>query len=95
LAHAETRLGRDEHLGTPAFEYLAENLFRESGGVDIRGVEEVDAGVDAKVDLAACAREIRRARLGEVALPAEGHRSETQSGNLESRATELTIVHDF
>jgi hypothetical protein len=46
LAHREVDLAGEHHvIALPAGEGLADDLLRLAGGVDVGGVDEVDAGV--------------------------------------------------
>ena len=78
-----------------AAEGLAENFFRAAVGVDIGGVEEIDAGVEADVD--------ELVRFGDVGCCTPGVEkllaaakcggAKTQNGNLEAGASEQSIFH--
>ena len=58
-AGSEGALGRDEHPIAPALDRLAEDLFGQAGGVDVRRVEHRQARVEADVD--------QPGRVGDVA----------------------------
>src|SRR4051812_18580141 len=51
LAHRQAHLGRDEHLVAIGAQRLAEDLFGAPVGIDVGGVEQVDAGVSRELDL--------------------------------------------
>ena len=57
------------------------------------GVEEVDPGVQAHVHLPPRPGDVRGADLAEATLPPEGHRAEGQAGDVQTRASETTILH--
>jgi hypothetical protein len=68
-------------------------LLRQAVGIDVGGVDEVDAGVEAHVDLAPRALDVRAPDVGELAAPAEGHRPQGERRDLESRTPELAVFH--
>jgi hypothetical protein len=41
LVHRHEELGGQEHVLAPALERLADDLLRDAGGVDVRGVDEL------------------------------------------------------
>jgi hypothetical protein len=57
---------------------LADQLLRAAGGIDIRRVDQIDAGVGDDVDQLAHLGKLEGAHLGEVSLAAEGHRAHRQ-----------------
>ena len=63
------------------------------GRVDVGGVDEVDAGVEAHVDLARRAGGVGVADRGEVAAPAEGHGAEREDGDAQAGASEVSMFH--
>ena len=93
VAHRHPRLGGHSTRSRRPGERLAEDLLRGAGGVDVGGVDQVDAGVEAHVDLAARAVDVRGADVGELAAAAEGHRAEGERGDAEAGAAELAVVH--
>ena len=50
VAHGEARLGGDQDVLAPALEDLAHDLLGTPGGVDVRRVDQVDAGLERLVD---------------------------------------------
>ena len=72
---------------------LADQLFRAAAGIDIRGVDQIDAGVGDDVDQLAHLVELEVADLGEVSLAAEGHRAHRQHRDPEARIAELPVFH--
>ena len=57
----------DQHVALAlAAERLADDLLGDAGGIDIGGVDEVDAGIDAEVDLPARVVEAGGADLGKA-----------------------------
>jgi hypothetical protein len=93
LAHWEADLGRDQKLRGLALDRLTYDLFRTSSRIDIRGVNEIDAVIDAEIDHAARFGDAPAARLGEEADAAEGHRAQAMQRNAQARATQLPILH--
>ncbi len=50
LVHRHDELGRREHVLATVLERLADDLLRDAAGVDVGGVDEVDAGAESAVD---------------------------------------------
>ena len=71
----------------------AEDLLRHAPGIDVGGVEQVDAGLDAAVDQPLRPGEVGLAGLGEHPLAAEGHGAEGQDGDTQAGTAELAVVH--
>jgi hypothetical protein len=96
LAHRIARLGSDEHAALArAAERLADNFFRSAGGIDIGGVDQIDAGINDKIDEAAHVGEPNIADLGEAALAPESHRPHRQRGDLEARIAKPAVFHEI
>jgi hypothetical protein len=95
ITHREARLGGDEQAAAAPFHGLAEDFLGAAARVDIGGVDDIDPGVDADVELALRAGHVRRACLGEEGLSAEGHGAEGEDGNFQSGAPEEPIFHVF
>jgi hypothetical protein len=72
LAHRHEELGREHDVVAPALERLADDLLRLAGGVDVGGVDEVDAGAERAVD------DADRVIVIGVAPGAEHHRAEAE-----------------
>ena len=72
---------------------LAENLLGQSVRVDVRGVDQVDAGVQAHADLPFRAVEVGRSNGARPARPAERHGAEGEHRNPQPRVAELPILH--
>ena len=68
-------------------------LFRAAAGIDIGGVDQIDASVGDDVDQLAHLVELQVADLGEVSLAAEGHRAHRQHRDLEARIAKLPVFH--
>ena len=63
-------------------------------GIDVGGVDEVDAGVEGRVDQPLRLRLPEAADLApDLALPAEGHRAEAELGDIEAGAAEGLVAH--
>jgi hypothetical protein len=95
VTHRQAGLGRDEDGIAPPLDRLAEHLFRRTVRIDVGGVEQRDAGVEADVD--------QPPRLGGVAcapgaeqrpLTTERARAERQHGNAQAGRSQLPIFHD-
>jgi len=78
VAHRHARLCGDEDAVAASLERLADELLGQAGRVDVGGVDQVDARVEAAVDLAAGAGEIGVAGVGEDTATAKRHRPHRQ-----------------
>src|SRR3546814_10516455 len=87
--HCAECLGRDDHRRSFIAKRFAENFLRTAARIDVGGVEQVDAGIDTAVGLAARAIDVSdtKARRRSVA---EGHRAKAQHRKLEPRSEEHT-----
>ena len=81
--HGAVHLGREDDLvaTTVPLERLARDLLALAEGVDVGGVEEVDAGVEGAVD--------NRVRLFGLGTPAEHHAAEAEARDLHTRAAKV------
>jgi len=76
-----------------ALDRLADDLLGLAARIDIGGVDKVDAGIEAHVDLApGCWKIDRSERLRRVVSP-EGHRAQGQRRDLQARSTEQAVFH--
>ena len=87
LAHRHEELGRQDDVVAAALERLADDLLGLAGGVDVGGVDEVDAGVERGVD------DADRVVVVGVAPGAEHHRAEAELRDLDAGASERAVVH--
>ena len=78
-------LRRDHQLVALTGHQPAQDLLRPAADVDVRAVEEVDAGVAAAPE--------HRGGRGLVGLAAERHGAEAQARHLHARAAESAIIH--
>src|SRR5690606_25426057 len=94
LAHLAMHLGGDHHLVARHAEMLqrpAGDLLADAQRIDVGGVEEIDAGVERRLD--------ERAGLGLVehpvapALRPVGHHAEAEAGDLEAGRAEIDVLH--
>ena len=76
VPHRKARLGRDEQPVAPALDRRAEDLLREPAGVDVGGVDEVDAGVQAASTMRRAPPASVDADLLELAAATERHRAQ-------------------
>jgi hypothetical protein len=72
LTHRAEHLGGEHDVVATAFERLADDLLGLTGGVDVGGVDEVDAGVEGAVD------DADRVVVIGIAPGAEHHRAEAE-----------------
>ena len=73
---------------------FAEDVFGEAVGVDVGGVEEVDAGFDADVDEAGGFCDVGGAPgFEEFVAAAEGAGAEAEDGDFEAGVAELSVFH--
>ena len=87
VVHREVDLRREHvRVARPAGEHLAEELLRRAARVDVRGVDEVDAGVERRVDAGA------RLLVGDAAAVGEP-RAEAISETCEVAVAELPVSH--
>src|SRR3972149_8873454 len=74
---------------------LAGDHVRRSVGVDVGGVDEVDAGVERRTDQSFGIGLLQRTDLPpDPAAAAESHGAEAKFGNEEAGAAELVVAHD-
>ena len=93
VPHRQARLGGEQHAVAPAAQRLADDLLRHAVGVDVGGVDQVDAGVEAQVDLARGAGDVGHPDRRVRAPAAEGHRAERQRRDAQAGAAELAVLH--
>ncbi len=73
---------------------LAEDLFREAVGVDVGGVEEVDARLHADVDELARLVDVGFAPgLEKLVATAKGSSAEAEFGDFQAGVAELSEIH--
>jgi len=94
-AKAEGGLGGDEDaLAGKVFDGLTQNLFGETIGVDVGGVEEVDTSFDADVDeLAGLCDVGLTPGFEELIASTEGSGAEAEYGDFEAGVAKLTKFH--
>ncbi len=93
VAHAEGRLGRDDHLAAATGNRLAENFLGDAVRVNVGGVEHGDARVQANVDEARRFVHVGFApRAEEIAPSAERRRAEAEYRDFE--AADQSRFHD-
>ena len=93
VAHRHARLRGEHDPVAAALDGRADDLLRDAAGVDVGGVDGRQPAVEAEVELARRLLEIRRAHVGELAAPAEGHRAEGEDRDAEAGGAELTMFH--
>ena len=94
LAHAEGRLGGDQDLVATSVDGLAEDRFRQAVRIDIGGIEQIDARVEADIDEPRRLRDVAGApRLEKLGSAAKRSRAETQHRNFQSRLAKLSKFH--
>ena len=94
LTHREARLGRQHHPVSAALERLTDDLLGPTVGVDVGSVDQVDAGVEAQVELATRLLDPVGADLGELAEPAQAHRAEADRGDAKPGSPQVAVFHD-
>ena len=88
LAHRVVELGgEDDVVAAAAGERLADDLLGLAVPVDVGGVDEVDAGVERRVD------DPDRVVVVGVAPGAEHHRAEAELADRDACVPELTVFH--
>jgi hypothetical protein len=94
VAHGEGGFGGNEDAIAFAGDGFAEDFFGKATGVDVGGVEKIDAGFEADVDEARSFRDVTAAPgFEEFVAAAEGAGAETENGNLQAGMAELSIFH--
>src|SRR5215218_10028744 len=87
VAHRVVELGaEDDVVAAPAGERLADDLLGLALAVDVGGVDEVDPGVQRRVD------DPDRLAVVRVAPRAEHHRAQTELADRHAGATQLANV---
>ena len=102
VAHDAVELGGDDGVFAfgVGFEEAAEELFAGAGGVDVGGVEEVDAEVEGLLEegLAVGFAESPGVAAGTKRAggwDAVGHAAEADAGDFEAGLAEIYVVHAF
>ena len=80
-------LGGKDDVVAPIRKRLPDDFFRLTVGVHVRGVDEVDAGIERGMD------DGDAVVVVPVAPRAEHHGAETQRADLESGATQAAVLH--
>ena len=94
FTQAERGLGRDQDILTASLDGFAENLLGEAIGVNIRGVEEINAGFQADGDEASSFGYIARAPgAKEFSSSAECASAKTECGYFQAGAAQLSEFH--
>jgi hypothetical protein len=75
IANNHSGFGRNEHIIPATFQNLAENFLRDSVGITIGGIEQVDTRLEAEIDLVTRGRNIRGAYLAKNVTATESHRT--------------------
>ena len=92
VAESERCLGGDQRAIPLARERFAEHLFRAAIGVDVCGIEKIDASFDADIYQAGRFRNVGVAPcFEEFVAAAKCAGSKTENGNLEARASKQSI----
>ena len=94
-AHRPVHLGRQDDLVTVGeiSERSADDLLARADGVDVRRVEEVDAGVEGILDETSTGVLVERPRVVAGHRIAEAHASDADAGDLEAGTAELGVLH--
>jgi hypothetical protein len=87
LAHGPVELGGEHYVVAPTGEGLPDDLLGLTGRVDVRGVDEVDAGIEGPVD------DADALLAGTIADAAEHHGAEAQRADLDPGGAERAIAH--
>ena len=77
-----------------SFDGLAKDFFGEAVGIDVGGVEEIDAGFHADIDQAGGFGHVARSpRAEEFSASAEGASAKTECGYFQAGAAQLSEFH--
>src|SRR5215469_14747730 len=94
FAHGERGFRRDEYTVALAGDGFAEDFLGDALRVNVGGVEQIDAGIEADIHEAGGLGDVAAAPgFEEFVGPAEGGRAERENGDLESRVSELSVFH--
>ena len=94
LPDGEGGFGGDEQAIAFAGDGFAEDFFGDAVGINVGGVEEIDAGVEADVDEAGGFGDVAAAPgFEEFVGAAEGAGAEGENGDLKSGVAELSEFH--
>ena len=98
LADGAEGLGGEHEVGARAAgigQRPAGDLLRQAFGIDVGGVDEVDAGVERAGDDAVGGRLVEVADMGpDAAATAEGHGAEADFGYEQARTAEGLVAHE-
>src|SRR5258708_13684877 len=91
----KTGLGRDEELIAPALDRGSQHLLGAAIRVNVSGIEQGDAGLQAYVNQPAriCCAAVAPGRE-QRPLAAESAGAETQNRHLKSRCAKIPVFHD-
>ena len=93
-ARAPAHLRREHDLVPPAAERLAEHRLGLAGRVDVRRVDEIDAGIERAADERVDALLVDAAdHFPHLSAAAERHRAEAQLGDEHTGVGQFPIVH--
>ena len=95
-AHCAEHLGGDDHVLAPDAEVLQrlpDHLLRGTAGIDIGGVDEVDAMLKRSGDQRLGLTVLEIAHVGPIALAAKGHGAEAEFGDEQASIAECLVTH--
>ncbi len=75
IANDHPGFGRNEHIIPATFQNFAENFLRQSVGITIGRIEQIDTRFEAELDLATRGVDIRGAYLAKNVTATESHRT--------------------
>jgi len=87
VAHRHEELGGQDDAVTAPGEGVADDAFGLAGGVDVGGVDEVDAGVQSLED------DADRVSFVGISPRAEQHRAQAQGADRYAGQTEVSVLH--
>ena len=92
--HAKTGFGRQQDLVTSPFDCLAQDLFGQPLGVNIRCVEKVDTRLQGNVNQAGSLIDLCTApHFKEIGATTKGGRAKGQNRDFEAGVAELSVFH--
>jgi hypothetical protein len=97
FAHGAVELGGDHHLVAPGklAHRAAQELFAGAVGVDVGGVEEVDAGLEGLAVQRAAALFVHGPLVRAALRVAVGHAAQAEAGDLQAGLAESCVFHAF
>jgi hypothetical protein len=95
VSHRKAGLGGRDDIVPAGPKRLTDDLLRLAHRVNVRRVDQVDAGLEGKVDLTPGVLRVAGADIAEHAATTEPHRAQRHGRNAQARAPELPVFNGF